>query len=192
MRLFVAVPLGPAATRALDSPVAALSHAQWRPVAAHSRHLTLRFLGERPGEEAAALRRALGAALAGGGAFDVELRGLGVFPHRGRPLVLWAGCGPGAERLDALAHRVEGACRAAGLPPADRPFSPHLTLARRRDRNGGDAGVPALLHAWGDARWGVLRVSRVLLLCSELHGEGPRYTTVGEWVLAGRLERAIP
>ena len=192
MRLFVAVPLAPEASRALDPPVAALSRALWRPMAAHSRHLTLRFLGERTAEEAVALPRALGAALAGGGAFDVELRGLGVFPDSGRPLVLWAGCGPGAERLDALAHLVEGACQAAGLPAADRPFSPHLTLARRRDRNGGDGGVPAVLRAWGDARWGVLRVSRVALLRSELLGDGPRYTTVGEWVLAGRLERAIP
>ncbi len=65
----------------------------------------------------------------------LEPGGAAVFPERGRPRVLGLGFAPTAdlEALRALAEAAETVVRLAGLPPEDRPFHPHVTLARLRD-----------------------------------------------------------
>ena len=61
--------------------------------------------------------------------------GATVFPPRGRPRILGLGFAPSADlqALEALAAAVEAAVRRSGAPPEDRPFHPHVTLARLRE-----------------------------------------------------------
>jgi 2'-5' RNA ligase len=58
-----------------------------------------------------------------------HLAGLGHFPPRGEPRVLWVGVDGGDELLE-LHRQVERVLKRAGIPPEDRKYSPHLTLAR--------------------------------------------------------------
>ena len=103
-------------------------------VSSENLHLTLRFLGgvapQRIEELSADLRRLRFPA------FEARLGGVGTF-GRGRAVrVLWLGVEAGAAELTALAGQAEKACRRVGLAPEPRPFNPHLTLARARDRGG--------------------------------------------------------
>lgn len=87
-------------------------------------HLTLAFLGET--ERGMEARRAMDAAK--GPAFDYNIRGSGRF-SRGDGSVLWAGIAA-PEELYRLFRRLSAALANRGFRPEERPFKPHLTLAR--------------------------------------------------------------
>lgn len=92
-------------------------------------HLTVRFIGEVDGLVFDDVLSALdGVRLA---PFTLVLRGVGHFPPRGEPRVLWAGV-ERSDALRALHDRVESAAVRAGVEPERRKFSPHVTLARLR------------------------------------------------------------
>src|SRR4029450_5017653 len=78
--------------------------------------------------------------------FEARVAGLGIFPERRAPRVLWLGGGlpPGvhavargwerAGRVTELQGACERAAREGGLEAEERPFAPHLTLGRFRER----------------------------------------------------------
>ena len=93
-------------------------------------HLTLRFIGEVDG----ALFRDIKGALEGirRPPFSISLKGVGYFPPRKNPRVLWVG----VEKNDALLllrNRIESTLLRLGLQGDERKFSPHVTLARFRN-----------------------------------------------------------
>lgn len=131
MRLFVALNLPDGVRRALwaaAAPVRELGlQVKWaRP---EGIHVTLKFLGEVPGEREPELRAALGRAAVGGGALSLGVGGFGAFPGIDRPRVIWAGLDPDPA-LDLLQQRVEQQFVPLGFPSETRPFRPHLTLGR--------------------------------------------------------------
>lgn len=97
-------------------------------------HLTLRFLGQTTPAQVEALREPLACAAAACPAGDVRVAGLGTFPERGSPRVLWLGLEVPEEVL-ALQAACERAAVAAGFAREDRPWMPHLTLGRWRERD---------------------------------------------------------
>lgn len=129
MRLFVAIAVAAEVRETIDrlrAPLMARApRAHWaRP---ESWHWTLQFLGERPEAAVPALTAAL--AQVRQPAFTLELRGLGGFPARGRLRTLWIGLADPAP-MTAAAQAVGQALAALGLAPEERPYAPHLTLAR--------------------------------------------------------------
>jgi len=89
-------------------------------------HLTLRFIGEVDGDVARDIDDAL--AIVRAPAFSLEISGVGEFGGK-NPRALWAG----VKANDALMHlqrKIETAMQRIGLPPEQRKYSPHITLAR--------------------------------------------------------------
>src|SRR5437762_3129412 len=133
MRLFVALEL-PAAVRenlgALLKALRAVSP-QTRWVRPENLHLTLKFIGEVPETEFAVIRNALAAARSDQ-PVALEFRGLGFFPNEKRPRVFWAGI-EASPNLKTLAAEIDRAMEKLGIPCEQRPFSPHLTLARSEE-----------------------------------------------------------
>jgi 2'-5' RNA ligase len=180
-RLFVAVPLTEEARGDIAHLVAraAPRGLPGRPAHPDKWHVTLRFLGDV--DEVG--RDRLLAELDGAGLgtpFRVRWGGLGAFPNLRRATVLWVGLDEGAPQLTALANAVEEAVEAAGFPPEDRPFRPHLTLSRIRPHQ----DVTALVE--NSPPLGVpMPVDRVVVYRSHLGGRGgPRYEVVEEFPLA--------
>lgn len=140
-------------------------------------HLTLRFLGEVPDEQLEAVRQAMAGAAAGVAPFSVTYQGVGSFGPRGRPRVIWLGVGGGVEALAALAARLENALRAAGFPPSDKLFSPHVTVGRVHD----PAPTAALFRLTRDLELlkvgslGGATVESLDLMASDLSRAGPVY-----------------
>ncbi|HEX5042832.1 MAG TPA: RNA 2',3'-cyclic phosphodiesterase [Candidatus Polarisedimenticolaceae bacterium] len=133
MRLFLAVELPGALRRALAEVQESLRRSEegWRWVRPEGLHVTLRFLGEVAQERVPALSPLWRAAAAAAAEPEVEVGGLGTFPPRGRPRVLWVGLRDrSGGNLAALAAALEEAARGAGFTPEQRAFAPHLTLAR--------------------------------------------------------------
>lgn len=124
-RLFVAIdPSAP-----VRDALARLSHgvpgAKW--VAPEQFHLTLRFIGAVEGALYDEIVEALGDVEAP--AFRLAFVGVGHFPPRGAPRVLWAGVNDGAAP-GRLHDRIEARLRQLGVAPDRRGFAPHVTLAR--------------------------------------------------------------
>jgi RNA 2',3'-cyclic 3'-phosphodiesterase len=103
-----------------------------RPVVPEQIHLTLKFIGEVEGGKLLDIREAL--AEISRPTFSLSLRGVGVFPPRGMPRVVWAGIEP-VEEVDRLRRDIEKTLFAAGIPKEKQKFAPHLTLARLKDTN---------------------------------------------------------
>jgi 2'-5' RNA ligase len=148
-------------------------------------HITLAFLGWTADDRLDAVVEAARAATAGHRTFDLAIGGAGRFPESGRPRVVWLGVRAGREPLAALADDVAKELRAGKLTFEDRPFAPHLTLARLR----ADASVPE----WRTVAAAIdalevpelrSRVDRVAVVESVLSPKGPRYTTRAELPLS--------
>ena len=119
----------------------------------------------------------LDAVAAGVARFDLDIKGLGAFPSLARPRVIWAGVGEGGGALAALAGRVAGGLARVGVPLEERPFSPHVTLARIREpRRAPDLAV--MLAAGAGREFGTVTIERVCLMRSDLSPRGARYTEV--------------
>ncbi len=95
-------------------------------------HLTLKFLGEQPEERLQAIAGAVRRAAREAAPFELQFRGLGVFPSPQRARIIWAGAAAGAAGLAALARLLEQALAGEGFPRENRPFRAHLTLGRVR------------------------------------------------------------
>jgi 2'-5' RNA ligase len=174
MRLFAAVNLPPELRQAIHAAAAPLRDTRlavkW--VDPDGVHLTLKFLGDVVDERLPEIGAALDRACAGMRGFPVALGGFGAFPSGRRARVIWLGC-EAAPPLELLQHAVEREYAALGFPVEGRPFRPHLTLGRARDR-GGVRGLETLLETTTfDAPWAVTAVD---LMESVLTRGGARYT----------------
>ena len=183
LRLFVAVTLPADAREAIARVIQGLRAADLtgvRLVDPDGVHLTLKFLGNVDSSRVPALTGALDAVGEGAAPFALHLRGVGVFPDRRSPRVLWAGVSGDTEVLAALARRVDDACANVGFAREQRPFSPHLTLARLRDRASADERQRAgtLLADIGPAPGESFAVEAFHLIRSTLTPSGPIYDTV--------------
>jgi RNA 2',3'-cyclic 3'-phosphodiesterase len=144
-------------------------------------HLTLAFLGEVDDRARLDLAARLGRAATRHPPLRLALHGAGRFGDH----VLWTGVTGEVEPLRRLAASVRAACLRARLPVEDRPYRPHLTLARGRD----DADlrpVVAALAGFAGCAW---TADELHLVRSRL-GAGPdrtaRYEVIASWPLTGR------
>lgn len=129
-RIFVGLGLAPEVRAAVDSYVRSLPLA--RPtVPPQNLHITLRFLGSI--DEVAFDRLLAGLDTAHWPPpFRIRLRGVGAFPSARRATVAWLGVDDPSGGLSELWWTVDEVCESAGLGHEDRPFRPHLTIARLR------------------------------------------------------------
>ena len=186
-RLFVAFDLAPEAKQRLDDcrrqlrP--GLGNLKW--VRPEALHLTVRFLGETALERLDDLGAAVQATAAAQPPFSFSLRGLGVFPEARRPVVFWAGVADGRETLQRFAEDLRTSLALAGFGSDDRPFLPHVTLARARPDTRLRAGpVQQLLAEWSGRHLGETRLDHVTVYASTLTPAGPLYEVLRQCPLA--------
>jgi RNA 2',3'-cyclic 3'-phosphodiesterase len=144
-------------------------------VRAENLHVTLKFLGETDSAKLGALQNVL-PGVRSPDPVNLEFRGLGFFPNEKHPRVFWAGM-EASENLKTLAADIDQAAHRLGFPLEERPFTPHLTLARFPL-----PGFPAkLLQAMKEKSgqsFGSLRAQEFHLIESKLKPTGAEYTTV--------------
>lgn len=97
-------------------------------------HLTLKFLGSVDGDRISPITKAMGEAVQDISPFHLKVEGLGVFPNLRRVQVAWVGISGEVDKLAQLQQGIESALSKLGFAPEKRQFTPHLTLARLRDR----------------------------------------------------------
>jgi 2'-5' RNA ligase len=172
MRLFFAVKLPPEVQLKLGE-LRFADTTEYRWVEPRLLHVTLAFLGQQAEERLAVLER-VGATAVGDAAPGVLRLGQpGSFGPPREPRVLWIGLDGDVAALRALQARLAKELRRAAFDLEDRPFAPHITLARRRDRVRG-SGPPAWPppHAPSSAEF---TMDHLTLFESRLSPRGPTY-----------------
>ncbi|MEV6694472.1 RNA 2',3'-cyclic phosphodiesterase [Micromonospora sp. NPDC051196] len=145
-------------------------------------HVTLAFLGEVDPARLAAVRQALGLAAATTRDSPPVLRlgGSGRFGW-GRSTILWVDVRGEVDRLVELAAAVRTGLTTIGIPSDDKPFRPHLTIARPGDRMP-HADIEADLAAL-DGYLGPSWPAGELVLVQTHPGPPPAYHRLATWPL---------
>jgi 2'-5' RNA ligase len=188
MRLFVACETGAAVA---DSAAALIVDLQTRVarIAPQARltwvpkerlHFTVRFIGSVDHGRVPALREALVDPVRIP-PFELVVQGVGVFPDRRPPRVIWAGLRSGASHMTALAHAVNQRLKPLVGDDAEE-LRPHLTLARVKEPHGLRSQM--LLSGLEEVPLGVTRVETVTLFESRQGAGGLRYVPLMTTALA--------
>lgn len=182
-RLFVAIDPPPGIREQLGTLCCGLPGARW--VEPEQLHLTLRFIGDVDGSVLIRVQEILAAVRVG--AFSLRLEGIGFFPPRGSPRVVWVGIRKN-EQLLHLHNRIESVLVRAGLAPEDRKFSPHITLARLKNTPASRIGAYLAQHGLFITE--EFQVNEFLLYSSVLNSRGARHYIEEGYPLdgAGRRE----
>jgi RNA 2',3'-cyclic 3'-phosphodiesterase len=135
-------------------------------------HLTLGFFGTVPENVDLKFGQRLNAIQFH--AFFLPIIGLGAFPPKGTPKIIWAGVGKAHPHLFQIHKRVQEAALAAGIEPELRPWHPHFTLARCR--NVSPQSIRKFLQSNVDLDVGMVRVEAFQLYSSQLTPAGPIHT----------------
>lgn len=177
MRLFVALPIQERAAAELKDWVSrhrqTLAFRKWTHPLDY--HITLQFLGETSEAQAEQLQAALSGVRAQ--PFELELAGGGVFGQPSAPRVLWSGVRGDSERLASLHHTVVQATKPLGFVPEERPYAPHITLARQFIGKAGSMPGDITSTMPAGYRW---EANRFVLMRTNMHNS-PMYETIGEY-----------
>lgn len=174
-RLFVGIELPDELRQLLSGVREAYPAARWH--GPEQLHLTLNFIGHVDEDVA----RRMAAALAGirESPFSLAVQGVGYFGTPQQPSVLWAGLAPSTP-LHRLQRALEQRLVPLGLVPEDRPYTPHITLARVRP------GVPLQAFLQQHARLSspAFQVDHICLFLSSGGEQGVRYQVIERYRLA--------
>lgn len=170
-RLFVAIDMPDPVQRALAGLDPHIHGVRWSPP--EQMHLTLGFFGHLEEDVDLALREKLRAIEFG--AFFLPIHGIGTFPPKRAPKIIWIGVGRGHPHLFQIHKRITEAALGVGIEPELRPWHPHVTLARCRDVSW--QSIKHFLHENAEFDAGMVRIERFHLFDSNLTPAGPIHTT---------------
>ncbi len=194
MRLFIALDIDDAIRERISSFMEGVApfapDARW--VKPESLHVTLKFIGEQPDSALHSINNAMKPARLQVG--EIRFRGHGFFPTPNSARVFWIGMEAGAE-LAALAATIDDKLMPLGIARENRPFSPHLTLARAP----GGSGAPhrrksdkpnrifqrlqEKLAALPPPEFGSMTPQEFFLYQSKLSPKGSTYTKIARFPL---------
>lgn len=139
-------------------------------------HLTLKFLGETQQSRVLHLSQAAARVVRGLAPFKIFVEHTGSFPKLGAPRILWIGVNDESGDLNALQGHLEDECAKEGFSKEDRPFHPHLTIARLRLPR--DERALAAAHKKMGFEAIEVVVSELRVIRSELGSQGAKYSVI--------------
>lgn len=145
-------------------------------------HITLKFLGDIERSRVPSLSHAAESAAQTVKPFELSIEGAGAFPTHGPPRVLWLGICDSSGGLAHLHKQLEEECARENFKREQRPFHPHLTIARLRSPGG--ARRLAALHQETGFNPQTFNVRELLVIRSELGPSGSRYTEISKHKLS--------
>ena len=155
-------------------------------------HLTLKFLGNVAIDRTGEITRAIEAVVQGTPPFELKVKDIGVFPNLRRVQVVWVGISGEVDKLAQLQQQIESNLARLGFAPETRPFTPHLTLARLRERASPDErqkfGQFIASTRFEEAH--TLKVEAISLMKSQLTREGAIYHRISSVELKKPLSTA--
>jgi 2'-5' RNA ligase len=137
-------------------------------------HLTLQFLGNIEEDQIVGIAQVLKQAGREITPFDLEVRGLGVFPQLSNPRVVWIGAEP-VDGLMKLQSKIQRGLEPLGFPREKCDFHPHLTLLRLKSRKNRGPLTEYLQAEGPHQQAGVIKAEQIHLYQSILKPQGAEY-----------------
>lgn len=192
IRAFIAIEMQDAVRASLSSLQGRLrphEHPYVKWVDPKSIHLTLKFLGNIEQQQVSQIEEAISQASQGVSPFQLQLGGLGAFPSLGRPRVIWVAMTGEIERLVTLQKGIDQALVPLGFAIESRPFTPHLTLGRLRERASPEERkrIGELVKATQSEAAAAMEVTEIILMRSRLTPQGALYSPLVKIILTGGL-----
>ena len=151
-------------------------------------HFTLKFLGKTSEDLIPRISESLSKVVLSYVPFYIRIYGVGMFPNRRYPRVIWVGIEDKGS-LKKLQGDIEDSMALLGYLKEERDFHPHLTLGRVRSQTG-IAGIIRELDAFQNRDFGNIEVRTIKLMQSELKPTGAQYSCLQEIPLGrGKNER---
>jgi 2'-5' RNA ligase len=175
MRLFIAIEPEESVMRDLTKIQNTLRPeitARWTP--ADQFHLTLKFLGDTPDPELPDIIAAL-KAIQIDSPISLRMTGIVCFPPHGPIRIIAAAMEDDQNRCAKLAGEIDRACHDVGFPLENRKWTPHITLARVKERVAPDARGKLLSLPVTNPEF---EVDHFVLKESRLTSDGATYLTV--------------
>lgn len=181
LRVFIAIELPQPLQAAIEKQIVRLRQTlgdeivRWVPT--QNMHLTLKFIGNIASSHLDFLKQLLTRTAESHPQFDLQIGGIGSFPNSKRPRILWAGIHTPAD-LASMQRNIEAGASRLGYEKEERPFSPHLTIARVR-QNIEPADLQKIRYAVDGIQIGNIgsaRIDSIHLYKSELQASGSIYT----------------
>jgi 2'-5' RNA ligase len=176
VRAFLAIPLPQQLTTAIKTVQehlqAQIPDARW--VRPQNLHLTLHFFGEVEQETLEKVKVSVLSVKGCQRPFPVEVKGLGAFPHLHRPRIIWLDLEP-KDQLRQLYASCRERLQQAGVATESRPYSPHLTIGRMRQRKPCLTDLTELGRSAAGKPIGRFSVDRLVLFESRLQPGGAEH-----------------
>ncbi len=185
-RTFIAIDLNDEARGYLHQQIqrlaSSLPRVRW--VDPETLHLTLAFLGELDDAQLAQATQATLETARAVHPFTVRVGSLGMFGPAHNPRVIWVGLAGSLQPLLSLQARLAERLARDGFPPDERPYAPHLTLARikaplnsyERTMLGRAMASATPASSRSDQRPPDLPVAHLSVMKSDVTRAGPIYT----------------
>lgn len=144
-------------------------------------HITLAFLGRADEGKLEMTNQIIQEKINGHSGFHLNIDSLGFFGRPDSPRIFWAGV-EREEKLFQLREKVFLACTEAGFELETRPFSPHITLARKWV--GEQKFEKTMLNRLNDFQQNPVRfMAQEVVLYKTNINETPKYETITSFSL---------
>jgi len=179
VRLFTGIPIPPDVTANLSRLLDLLrpsAQIRWSPV--YNLHITTRFIGEWPETRLSEIVGRL-QPLGERATITLEVSGLGWFPNPHSPRILFTAVRDSGALSD-LATATDAALEPLGIEREQKPYHPHLTLARIKDAGATLAGLRQAIAKLETTELGTFPASAFSLYASEPGPAGSIYTRLAD------------
>lgn len=178
IRLFAAIEPPPEVLTELERlqfRLRKLIHGSVRWVRPEGIHLTVKFFGDVPESRLEEIKNRLKQCADQSLPMNFRAADLGAFPNLDRPRVIWIGIGGDVGPLAKLQKQVDDAFLPLGFAKEERPFRPHLTLARVKVPRM-LVGLVEAMEKGGPYEAGSFTARELGLIKSDLTPQGAIYT----------------
>jgi 2'-5' RNA ligase len=177
-RTFIAIdiPLEDSIVKQINKLKAEFINEKIKWIKAHQFHITIQFLGNVEDTDISKINESLGKVTAGFGDFSIELEEFGVFKNIKNPRILWIGFRP-CDELIKLKNAIEDEMTRFGFEKSDKPFSPHLTIARIKVLRQREK-LKELIDSYSGKIIQLVNVGEIILYESMLKPDGPEYNII--------------
>jgi len=180
LRSFIAIELPDSAKSALAELQGELKKtgADIRWVKPDNVHLTLKFLGNIEEKIISTIVQVIQGTCNKYTPFNLEIKEIGFFPDMKSPRIIWVGIN-GNTTIAGMQSEIDSGLSSLGFEREKRNFAPHLTLGRFRTSRG-KKFITEAVEQFRNRSFGVIGVTSLSLMRSDLHQAGAQYTKIAE------------
>jgi 2'-5' RNA ligase len=142
----------------------------------HNIHLTLKFLGDTDISLLPCIKKVMSQSVQEKKPFQIQLRGIGVFPNLNYIKIIWIGTEIIDEDQNILSHIAEKINEGLSIHgfQKEKKFHPHATIARVKKISDKERLQKLITNATNES-FGTIKVTHIDLRKSKLTPSGPIY-----------------